>query len=189
MWLCQSNKDLFCVSDQSPQFRPSTVQLPPETEMVHYSACQDAIWGLDSLGQIFIRTLSSSCPTGMHWTKLDLSQLGMTFLLNRLSINSLKTVFYFRYVFVLLIWNITCTGLNSTLPWSTALQHRTIKHDNQPMTAFKQWSLLAGCFLCFVLLTVCQFVRPFSLTRCCADIPAALTISCTISSVTIITWP
>ncbi|KFP37817.1 Tectonin beta-propeller repeat-containing protein 2 [Chlamydotis macqueenii] len=76
LWLCQSNKDLFCVSDQNPQFRPSTVQLPPEAEMVHYSACQDAIWGLDSLGQIFIRTLSSSCPTGMHWTKLDLSQLG-----------------------------------------------------------------------------------------------------------------
>ncbi|KFP82835.1 Tectonin beta-propeller repeat-containing protein 2 [Apaloderma vittatum] len=76
LWLCQSNKDLFCVSDQNPQFRPSTVQLPPETEMVHYSACQDAIWGLDSLGRIFIRTLSSSCPTGMHWTKLDLSQLG-----------------------------------------------------------------------------------------------------------------
>ncbi|KAM8807612.1 tectonin beta-propeller repeat-containing protein 2 [Eudromia elegans] len=76
LWLCQSNKDLFCVSDQNPQFRPSTVQLPPEAEMVHYSACQDAIWGLDSLGQIFIRTLSPSCPTGMHWTKLDLSQLG-----------------------------------------------------------------------------------------------------------------
>ncbi|KFP14317.1 Tectonin beta-propeller repeat-containing protein 2 [Egretta garzetta] len=76
LWLCQSNKDLFCVSDQNPQFRPSTVQLPPDAEMVQYSACQDAIWGLDSLGQIFIRTLSSSCPTGMHWTKLDLSQLG-----------------------------------------------------------------------------------------------------------------
>ncbi|XP_065541302.1 tectonin beta-propeller repeat-containing protein 2 isoform X3 [Lathamus discolor] len=76
LWLCQSNKDLFCVSDQNPQFHPSTVQLPPEAEMVHYSACQDAIWGLDSLGQVFIRTLSSSCPTGMHWTKLDLSQLG-----------------------------------------------------------------------------------------------------------------
>ncbi|XP_010213533.1 PREDICTED: tectonin beta-propeller repeat-containing protein 2 isoform X2 [Tinamus guttatus] len=76
LWLCQSSKDLFCVSDQNPQFHPSTVQLPPEAEMVHYSACQDAIWGLDSLGQIFIRTLSPSCPTGMHWTKLDLSQLG-----------------------------------------------------------------------------------------------------------------
>ncbi|XP_054017802.1 tectonin beta-propeller repeat-containing protein 2 [Dryobates pubescens] len=76
LWLCQSNKDLFCVSDQNPQFHPSTVQLPPEAEMVHYSACQDAIWGLDSHGQVFIRTLSSSCPTGMHWTKLDLSQLG-----------------------------------------------------------------------------------------------------------------
>uniref|UniRef100_A0A8B9PWE5 Tectonin beta-propeller repeat containing 2 n=1 Tax=Apteryx owenii TaxID=8824 RepID=A0A8B9PWE5_APTOW len=77
LWLCQSSKDLFCVSDQNPQFHPSTVQLPPEAEMVHYSACQDAIWGLDSLGQIFIRTLSHSCPTGMHWTKLDLSQLGL----------------------------------------------------------------------------------------------------------------
>ncbi|XP_030307651.1 tectonin beta-propeller repeat-containing protein 2 [Calypte anna] len=82
LWLCQSNKDLFCVSDQNPQFHPSTVQLPPDTEMVHYSACQDAIWGLDSLGQIFIRTLSSSCPTGMHWTKLDLSQLGGVKLIN-----------------------------------------------------------------------------------------------------------
>ncbi|XP_028914385.1 tectonin beta-propeller repeat-containing protein 2 isoform X1 [Ornithorhynchus anatinus] len=76
LWLCQSSKDLFCISDQNPQFRPSTVQLPPDAEMVTYSACQDAIWGLDSLGQVFIRTLSKSCPTGMHWTRLDLSQLG-----------------------------------------------------------------------------------------------------------------
>uniref|UniRef100_A0A8C8SAY5 Tectonin beta-propeller repeat containing 2 n=1 Tax=Pelusios castaneus TaxID=367368 RepID=A0A8C8SAY5_9SAUR len=76
LWLSQSNKDLFCVSDQNPQFRPSTVQLPPDTEMEYYSACQDAIWGLDNQGQVFIRTLSPSCPAGMHWTKLDLSQLG-----------------------------------------------------------------------------------------------------------------
>ncbi|XP_074069245.1 tectonin beta-propeller repeat-containing protein 2 isoform X3 [Macrotis lagotis] len=76
LWLCQSTKDLFCVSDQNPQFRPSTVQLPPDTEMIAYSACQDAIWGLDSFGQVFIRTLSKSCPTGMHWMRLDLSQLG-----------------------------------------------------------------------------------------------------------------
>ncbi|XP_056667206.1 tectonin beta-propeller repeat-containing protein 2 isoform X3 [Monodelphis domestica] len=76
LWLCQSAKDLFCVSDQNPQFRPSTVQLPPDTEMIAYSACQDAIWGLDSFGQVFIRTLSKSCPTGMHWMRLDLSQLG-----------------------------------------------------------------------------------------------------------------
>ncbi|KAL8168933.1 UNVERIFIED_CONTAM: Tectonin beta-propeller repeat-containing protein 2 [Gekko kuhli] len=77
LWLRQSNKDLFCVSDQNPQFHPSTVQLPLDAEMVHYSACQDAIWGLDNLGQVFIRTLSPTCPSGMHWTKLDLSQLGM----------------------------------------------------------------------------------------------------------------
>ncbi|XP_053881318.1 tectonin beta-propeller repeat-containing protein 2 isoform X5 [Malaclemys terrapin pileata] len=76
LWLCQSNKDLFCVSDQNPQFHPSSVQLPPDAEMVCYSACQDAIWGLDKQGQVFIRTLSPSCPAGMHWTKLDLSQLG-----------------------------------------------------------------------------------------------------------------
>uniref|UniRef100_A0A8C3SZR1 Tectonin beta-propeller repeat containing 2 n=1 Tax=Chelydra serpentina TaxID=8475 RepID=A0A8C3SZR1_CHESE len=76
LWLCQSNKDLFCVSDQNPQFHPSSVQLPPDVEMMCYSACQDAIWGLDKQGQVFIRTLSPSCPAGMHWTKLDLSQLG-----------------------------------------------------------------------------------------------------------------
>ncbi|XP_030070049.1 tectonin beta-propeller repeat-containing protein 2 isoform X2 [Microcaecilia unicolor] len=76
LWLCQSSKDLFCVGDQNPQFRPSTVQLPPDTEVVHFAACQDAVWALDGLGRIFIRTLSKSCPTGMHWTRLDLSQLG-----------------------------------------------------------------------------------------------------------------
>nr|XP_006632369.1 PREDICTED: tectonin beta-propeller repeat-containing protein 2 [Lepisosteus oculatus]XP_015205760.1 PREDICTED: tectonin beta-propeller repeat-containing protein 2 [Lepisosteus oculatus] len=76
LWLGQSCKDLFCISDQCPQFRPSTVQLPPEVEMVHLSACQDAVWGLDTRGRVYIRTLSKSCPTGMHWTPLDLSQLG-----------------------------------------------------------------------------------------------------------------
>ncbi|XP_008579093.1 PREDICTED: tectonin beta-propeller repeat-containing protein 2 [Galeopterus variegatus] len=76
LWLCQSSKDLCSVSAQSAQSRPSTVQLPPDTEMRAYAACQDALWALDSLGQVFIRTLSKSCPTGMHWTRLDLSQLG-----------------------------------------------------------------------------------------------------------------
>ncbi|XP_004376767.1 tectonin beta-propeller repeat-containing protein 2 [Trichechus manatus latirostris] len=76
LWLCQSSKDLCCVSTQSAQSRPSTVQLPPDAEMRAYAACQDALWALDSLGQVFIRTLSWSCPTGMHWTRLDLSQLG-----------------------------------------------------------------------------------------------------------------
>ncbi|XP_061037272.1 tectonin beta-propeller repeat-containing protein 2 isoform X1 [Eubalaena glacialis] len=76
LWLCQSSKDLCRVSAQHAQSRPSTVQLPPDAEMRAYAACQDALWALDSLGQVFIRTLSASCPTGMHWTRLDLSQLG-----------------------------------------------------------------------------------------------------------------
>ncbi|XP_060476755.2 tectonin beta-propeller repeat-containing protein 2 isoform X3 [Panthera onca] len=76
LWLCQSSKDLCSVSAQNAQSRPSTVQLPPDAEMRAYAACQDALWALDSLGQVFIRTLSKSCPTGMHWTRLDLSQLG-----------------------------------------------------------------------------------------------------------------
>ncbi|XP_005410808.1 PREDICTED: tectonin beta-propeller repeat-containing protein 2 isoform X2 [Chinchilla lanigera] len=76
LWLCQSSKDLCSISAQCVQCRPSTVQLPPDAEMCAYAACQDALWALDSLGQVFIRTLSKSCPTGMHWTKLDLSQLG-----------------------------------------------------------------------------------------------------------------
>ncbi|XP_040188930.1 tectonin beta-propeller repeat-containing protein 2 isoform X2 [Rana temporaria] len=76
LWICQSRKDLFCLSDLTAPYRPSTVQLPPETEMVHMSACADAVWALDGYGGVLIRTLSKTCPTGMHWTRLDLSQLG-----------------------------------------------------------------------------------------------------------------
>uniref|UniRef100_A0A4W4E0Q7 HPS5-like beta-propeller domain-containing protein n=1 Tax=Electrophorus electricus TaxID=8005 RepID=A0A4W4E0Q7_ELEEL len=76
LWLAQSRKDLFCIWDQDLQMRPLTVQLPPDVEMVQVSACRDALWGLDHLSRVHIRTLSASCPTGMHWTPLDLSQLG-----------------------------------------------------------------------------------------------------------------
>ncbi|XP_036887660.1 tectonin beta-propeller repeat-containing protein 2 isoform X2 [Sturnira hondurensis] len=76
LWLCQGSKDLCSISAQDARSRPSTLQLPPDAEMRAYAACQDALWALDSLGQVFIRTLSMSCPTGMHWTRLDLSQLG-----------------------------------------------------------------------------------------------------------------
>ena len=76
LWLGQSRKDLFCIWDGDLQLRTSTVQLPPETEMVHLSACKDALWGLDQHGRVHIRSLTLGCPTGMHWTLLDLSQLG-----------------------------------------------------------------------------------------------------------------
>ncbi|KAK2826857.1 hypothetical protein Q5P01_021071 [Channa striata] len=76
LWLAQSRKDLFCVWDQDGELRPSSVPLPPEVELTHLSACRDALWGLDTHGRISIRTLSPSCPTGLHWTLLDLSQLG-----------------------------------------------------------------------------------------------------------------
>ncbi|KAM3919107.1 tectonin beta-propeller repeat-containing protein 2 isoform 1-T2 [Leptodactylus fuscus] len=76
LWMSQSRKDLFCLSDLTAPYRPSTVQLPPETEMIHVSACADAVWALDNQGGVLIRTLSKNCPTGMHWTQLDLSQLG-----------------------------------------------------------------------------------------------------------------
>ncbi|XP_075700370.1 tectonin beta-propeller repeat-containing protein 2 [Rhinoderma darwinii] len=76
LWMSQSRKDLFCLSDLTAPYRPSTVQLPPDTEMIHVSACADAVWALDNQGGVLIRTLSKNCPTGMHWTKLDLSQLG-----------------------------------------------------------------------------------------------------------------
>ncbi|XP_038633161.1 tectonin beta-propeller repeat-containing protein 2 isoform X1 [Scyliorhinus canicula] len=76
LWLGQSNKDLFCINDLNPEFRPSTIQLPPDIEMVQISANHDAVWGLDLKGKIHIRTLSENCPSGMHWTRLDLTQLG-----------------------------------------------------------------------------------------------------------------
>ncbi|XP_029349066.1 tectonin beta-propeller repeat-containing protein 2 isoform X2 [Echeneis naucrates] len=75
LWLAQSRKDLFCVWDQDGELRPSSVPLPPEVELIHLSACRDALWGLDTHGQVNIRTVSPSCPTGLHWTPLDLSQL------------------------------------------------------------------------------------------------------------------
>lgn len=76
LWLAQSRKDLFCVWDQDGELRPSSVPLPPEVELTHLSACRDALWGLDAHGRVCIRTLSPSCPTGLTWTPLDLSQLG-----------------------------------------------------------------------------------------------------------------
>ncbi|XP_051942082.1 tectonin beta-propeller repeat-containing protein 2 [Hippocampus zosterae] len=76
LWLAQSKKDLFCVWDQDGELRPSTVTLPPEAELTQLSACRDALWGLDAHGRVFIRTLSSPCPAGLHWTSLDLGQLG-----------------------------------------------------------------------------------------------------------------
>ncbi|KAM9341628.1 tectonin beta-propeller repeat-containing protein 2 [Symphorus nematophorus] len=76
LWLAQSRKDLFCVWDQDGELRPSSVPLPPEVELTHLSACRDALWGLDTYGRVSIRTLSPSCPVGLHWTPLDLSQLG-----------------------------------------------------------------------------------------------------------------
>ncbi|TNN87328.1 Tectonin beta-propeller repeat-containing protein 2 [Liparis tanakae] len=45
-------------------------------ELTHLSACRDALWGLDTHGRVSIRTLSPSCPFGLHWTPLDLNQLG-----------------------------------------------------------------------------------------------------------------
>uniref|UniRef100_A0A673MBL2 Tectonin beta-propeller repeat-containing protein 2-like n=1 Tax=Sinocyclocheilus rhinocerous TaxID=307959 RepID=A0A673MBL2_9TELE len=76
LWLGQSRKDLFCIWDKNLQMRPFTIQFPPDIEMVQLSACRDALWGLDHYGRVHIRTLSASCSTGMHWTLLDLSQLG-----------------------------------------------------------------------------------------------------------------
>ncbi|XP_034432096.1 tectonin beta-propeller repeat-containing protein 2 isoform X5 [Hippoglossus hippoglossus] len=76
LWLAQSRKDLFCVWDQDGELRPSSVPLSPEMELTHLSACPDALWGLDTHGRVRIRTLSPSCPTGLNWTTLDLSQLG-----------------------------------------------------------------------------------------------------------------
>ncbi|XP_051579341.1 tectonin beta-propeller repeat-containing protein 2-like isoform X2 [Myxocyprinus asiaticus] len=76
LWLGQSRKDLFCIQDQDLQMRPFNIQFPPDVEMVQLSACRDALWGLDHYGRVHIRSLSACCLTGMHWTLLDLSQLG-----------------------------------------------------------------------------------------------------------------
>ncbi|CAL9686716.1 unnamed protein product [Knipowitschia caucasica] len=76
LWLAQSRRDLFCVWDKDGDLRPSSVPLPAEVELCHLSACRDALWALDSHGRVLIRTLTQSCPSGLTWSMLDLSQLG-----------------------------------------------------------------------------------------------------------------
>lgn len=143
--------------------------------MVQYSACQDAIWGLDSLGQIFIRTLSSSCPTGMHWTKLDLSQLGMTFSLSRLSFS---TPYFPEVPFSLLTQNITFTGLNRTC-WQAIVKHQIQMWLSKSVlfSLFLETRsfLFARYFMCVQCVLQLVSLRWLSLTRCCAEAPAALT--------------
>ncbi|XP_062863100.1 tectonin beta-propeller repeat-containing protein 2 [Trichomycterus rosablanca] len=82
LWLGQSRKDLFCVWDHDLQMRPLTVQLPSDVEIIQLSACRDALWILDQHGRVHIRTLTANCPAGLHWTPLDLSQLGRVRLLS-----------------------------------------------------------------------------------------------------------
>ena len=41
------------------------------------TGCPEAVWGLMEGGEIYIRTeMSSHCPQGLGWARLDLSQLG-----------------------------------------------------------------------------------------------------------------
>lgn len=61
-------------------------------ELTQLAACFDALWGLDTHGRVNIRTLSPSCPFGLHWTPLDLNQLGM-FLSHRMRRDREKSLF------------------------------------------------------------------------------------------------
>lgn len=74
-----------------------------KVELTHLSACRDALWGLDCHGQVFIRPLSPSCPTGLHWTHLDLNQLGMDL--------SLDHVYSFTYLCVHITHRVFMHGL------------------------------------------------------------------------------
>lgn len=75
IWFCWSPFTLVGSLCVLPMF--SVFCLCTQVELTHLSACRDALWGLDTHGRVSIRTLSPSCPFGLHWTPLDLSQLGM----------------------------------------------------------------------------------------------------------------
>lgn len=68
--------DFFFFFFFTSAFGVLTRRCPRQVELTQLSACRDALWGLDTHGRVFIRTLSSPCPAGLHWTSLDLSQLG-----------------------------------------------------------------------------------------------------------------
>jgi hypothetical protein len=39
--------------------------------------CEEAVWGLNEEGKVFIRSgIASHCPQGAKWCDLDLKQLG-----------------------------------------------------------------------------------------------------------------
>lgn len=142
--------------------------------MVHYSACQDAIWGLDSLGQIFIRTLSSSCPTGMHWTKLDLSQLGMTFSVSRLSLKHTifsRSIFQFIDIEYHVYWikQYLLAGDCKISGTDVAFKECSV----QPFPGDKKIPVCRVLGVCLVHLVLLS-LKWLGLTRCCAGAPAAL---------------
>ncbi|KAF7252102.1 Tectonin beta-propeller repeat-containing protein 2 [Varanus komodoensis] len=75
--LLQQKKEAFCGCAKVARiYFVSVIKILSSILQQFSYPLMDAIWSLDSVGQIFIRTLSPTCPTGMHWTKLDLAQLG-----------------------------------------------------------------------------------------------------------------
>ncbi|WAR18488.1 TCPR2-like protein [Mya arenaria] len=81
VWAMQPNGDIFaftsdgqnCTCIEAP--RSDRDPLNPVT-LVCLSACTQAIWALNSEGQVYIRTgVSTTEPRGSGWAKLDLAQL------------------------------------------------------------------------------------------------------------------
>lgn len=79
IWAQQPNGEIFTFTPTKKKIR--TEQRPPKGMFVCMSVCEEAVWGLNEDGKVYIRSgIADHCPEGAKWCDLDLKQLGMSFL-------------------------------------------------------------------------------------------------------------
>ena len=75
IWIQQANGELFTFDPSKKNVK--TLERPSKEQFVCMGVCEEAVWGLNEEGKIFIRSgIASHCPQGAKWCDLDLKQLG-----------------------------------------------------------------------------------------------------------------
>ncbi|CAC5385613.1 TECPR2 [Mytilus coruscus] len=75
IWAQQPNGEIFTFTPTKKKIR--TEERPPKGQFVCMSVCEEAVWGLNEDGKVYIRSgIADHCPEGAKWCDLDLKQLG-----------------------------------------------------------------------------------------------------------------
>ncbi|CAG2193665.1 TECPR2 [Mytilus edulis] len=81
IWAQQPNGEIFTFTPTKKKIR--TEQRPPKGMFVCMSVCEEAVWGLNEDGKVYIRSgIADHCPEGAKWCDLDLKQLGEAHLIH-----------------------------------------------------------------------------------------------------------